>query len=150
MLQFLRLQAQMTAPLPSGSTPLVSLPLVTSWYKKVGGECRWGNHGAPPADAVAFLQRVLQSFRDQERMESMDEDPLQEHATKCLGDFLVVSSLTMTKMQKLKEAASQDALQIKGHKHCETTLYLEAADLPKAEQATKKLLFEKSQEAIRV
>jgi len=81
-------------------------------------------------------------------MESMDEDPLQEHATKCLRDFLVASSLTMTKMRKLKEAASQDALQIKEFKHRETALYLEATDLRKSEIAVKKLLFEKSQEAL--
>ena len=52
----------------------------------------------------------------------MDEDPLQEHATKCLRDFFVASSYTMTKMQKLKEVASQDAIQIKELKHCKTVL----------------------------
>ena len=52
----------------------------------------------------------------------MEEDPLLEHALKCLGDILVASSLTLTKMQKLKEAASQDALQIKELKHRETAL----------------------------
>jgi len=58
----------------------------------------------------------------------MDEDPLQEDATKCHGDFLVASSLSLTKMQKLKEAASQDAVQIKALKHHETVLYLEEAN----------------------
>jgi len=48
----------------------------------------------------------------------------------------------MTKMQKLKEAAGQDALQIKELKHCETALYLEATNLCKDERAAKKLLFE--------
>ena len=76
----------------------------------------------------------------------MEEDPLQEHASKCLGDFLIVSSLNL--MQKLKEAASQDALQIKELKHRETAIYLEAANLRKSEIAVKKLLFEKSQEAL--
>jgi len=113
-----------------------------------GESASGGDSSAPLADLPAFLQRVLQSFQDQERMESMDEDPLQEHTAKCLGDFFIASSLIMTKMQKLKEAASQDAHQIKRLKHRENALYLEAADLHKAELAAKKLLFEKSQEAI--
>jgi len=78
----------------------------------------------------------------------MEEDPLIEHASMCLGDILVASSLTLTKMQKLKEAASQDALLIKELKHRETAIYLEVLDLRKYELATKKLLFEKSQEAL--
>ena len=60
-----------------------------------------GNHGTPPTDLGAFLQRALQSFQDQTMMESMGEDPLQEHTTKCLGEFLVASSFAMTKIQKL-------------------------------------------------
>jgi len=51
-------------------------------------------------------------------------------------------------MQKLKEAASHNALQIKAFKHRETALYLEVADLHKSETTVKKLLFEKSQEAL--
>jgi len=74
--------------------------------------------------------------------------PLQDHATKCLGDFLVASSLSMTKMQKLREAASQDALQIKELKHRETALYLEVSNLCQTDKETKKLLFRKSQEAL--
>ena len=69
----------------------------------------------------------------------MEEDILKEHASKCLRDFLISSCLNLTKMQKLKEAASQDALQIKELKHRETVLYLEAADLRKSERAVKKL-----------
>ena len=78
----------------------------------------------------------------------MDEEPLQEHGGKCLRDFLVASSLTMTKMQELKEAASQDDLQIKKLKDRETALYLEVSYLCQTDKETKKLLFEKSQEAL--
>jgi len=35
-------------------------------------------------------------------MKSLGEDPLQEHVAKCLGDFLVASSLAMTKVQELR------------------------------------------------
>jgi len=102
-----------------------------------------GDHGTPPVDLPAFLQWALQSFQDRERIESMDEDPLQKHATKCPGDF-VASSLNLTKMQELKEAASQHALQIKEFKRRETVLYLEVSDLRQTDKETKKLLFEKS------
>jgi len=108
MLQCLQSQLRMIAPV--GNTRQTPLPLATLWYKKVGGRGRVGNHGASPADLPAFLQRALLSFQDQERMEIMDEGLLQEHTPKCLGDFLFASSLTMTKMQKLKEATNQDAV----------------------------------------
>jgi len=52
-------------------------------------------------------------------------------------------------MHKAREAASEEALQVKDLKHREIALYLEAADLRQFELATKKLLFEKSQEALR-
>jgi len=58
-------------------------------------------HGAPPAaDLLAFLQQALQTFQDRERTKSLGEDALQEHVAKCLGDFLVTSSLAMTKVQE--------------------------------------------------
>jgi len=51
-------------------------------------------------------------------------------------------------MQKLKEAATLYALQVKELKLHEIALYLEVSDLRKSKLATKKLLFEKSQEAL--
>jgi len=79
-------------------------------------------------------------------MKNMEEDPLLEHTSKCLGDILVASSLTLSRiqMQKLRETTSQDVLQIKKFKRRETVFYLEASDLHKSELATKKILFEKS------
>jgi len=78
----------------------------------------------------------------------MEEDPLQEHTSKCLGDFLVASSIALTKMQKLKEAGSQDTFRIKELKHREKALYLEVSDLRQTDEETKKLLLKKSQEAL--
>ena len=51
-------------------------------------------------------------------------------------------------MQELREATSQDALQIKKLTQCESALYLELADLRQTDKETKRLLFEKSQEAL--
>jgi len=53
-------------------------------------------------------------------------------------------------MKKLREAASQDALQAKELKRRETGMILEMAELRKSDQETKKILFEKSQETLRI
>jgi len=115
-----------------------------------------GNFGAPPtAELPAFLQEVLQTFQDGEIMESQDEDPLRGHAAKGLVAFLVASIRASTQVQKLRagmlklrEAASQDTLQIKKLTQRETALYLELADLHQTDKETERLLFEKSQEAL--
>jgi len=51
-------------------------------------------------------------------------------------------------VQELREAASRDALQIKKLTQRETALYLELLDLRQTDNETKRLLFEKSQEAL--
>jgi len=108
----------------------------------------------PAAELPAFLQEFLQTFIDGE-MESQGENPLQGHAAKGLGAFLITSSRASTQVQelraemlKLKEAASQDALQIKKLTQCETALHLELVDLRQTDKETKRLLFEESQEAL--
>ena len=123
---------------------------------KGGGESAPdGDSGAPfVAELPAFLQEVLQAFQDGE-MESQGEDPLRGHAARGLGAFLITSSRALTqvqnlrvKMLKLREAASQDALQIKNLTQRKTALYLELANLRQTDKETKRLLFEKSQEAL--
>jgi len=81
-------------------------------------------------------------------MESLGEDPLQGCAAKGLGEFLVASSLAMTKvqefqteMQELREATSQDALRIKKLTQRETAMHLEVSDLCQTDKETKRLLF---------
>ncbi|XP_068498159.1 uncharacterized protein [Phaseolus vulgaris] len=88
-------------------------------------------------------------------MESLGENPLRGHAARGLGAFLVASNQASTQVQelraemlKLREAASQDALQIKKLTQRETALYLDLADLRQIDKETKRLLFEKSQEAL--
>jgi len=51
-------------------------------------------------------------------------------------------------VQKLREAASQDTLQMKKLTQRETALYLEVYDLHQTDKETKKLMFEKSQETL--
>jgi len=80
----------------------------------------------------------------------MEDDTLLEHVSKYLRETLVASSLLLSKMQKLKEAASQDTLQIKELTRRETGRILEMAELRKFDQETKKLLFQKSQETLRI
>jgi len=88
-------------------------------------------------------------------MESQGEDPLLGHVARGLGAFLIAYSRASTQVQelraemlKLREAASQDALQIKNLTQRETTLHLELADFRQIDKETKRLLFEKSQEAL--
>jgi len=51
-------------------------------------------------------------------------------------------------LQRLKEAASQEALQTKELKRRETDMILKMEELHKSDQETKKLLFKKSQETL--
>ena len=80
----------------------------------------------------------------------MEDDPLLEHVSRHLGETLVGASLLLSKMQKLREAAGQDTLEAKELKRRETGMILEMAELRKSDQETKKLLFEKSQETLRI
>ena len=118
---------------------------------KGGGESSPGGYSGAPSSAElpAFLQEVLQTFLDGEMVESQGEDPLRGHAARGLVAFLVTSSRALTQVQelraemlKLREAASQDALQIKKLTQRETALYLELANLRQTDKETKRLLFE--------
>jgi len=80
----------------------------------------------------------------------LEDDPLLEHVSRHLGETLVGSSLLLSKMQRLREAASKKVLQTKELKRHETGMILEMAELRKSDQETKKLLFEKSQENLRI
>ena len=104
MSQLHRTQFQMTMPPPSDKTLQAPLPLATSWCSKVRGESALGgDHFTPPAaNLPTFLQQTLQAFQDREMMECLGIDPLQGRAAKGLGEFLVASSLAITKVQNLQ------------------------------------------------
>jgi len=77
-------KVDVAVPAPSGSDdrassfreqpPSVSSPRDLMAQEGGGESASKGNHGTTPTVLHALLQRALQSFQDQERMESMDED----------------------------------------------------------------------------
>jgi len=133
---------------PSASSPRDLMVL------EGGGESApRGDHGTPPVvDLPVFLQQALKCFQNWEVVKRLGEDPLQDRATQGLGEFLIVSSLSMSKarylqgeMAKLRE---ESTLQAKTFSHHETALHQDLASLRQIEKETKRLLFEKSQEAL--
>ena len=63
---------------------------------------------------------------------------------------LVANNLLLSKMQRAKELANQEVLQSTKLKRRVTGLTLEVEELRKADRETEALLFEKSQEALRL
>jgi len=96
------------------------------------------------ADLSSFLQKVFHSTRTKERLDNLEEDPLLEHVPRQLGETLVGTSLLLSKMQRAKEMASQEALQTTKLKCRMIGLTLEVEELHKTDRETKSLLFEKS------
>jgi len=50
------------------------------------------------------------------RLESLEEGPLMEHATRKLGETLVANCFLLSKLWKAKELAKEEALQVVGLK----------------------------------
>ena len=106
------------APSFKENPPSASSPHDMVVHEGGGESAPRGDSDAPPAaELPAFLQQTLQSFQDQEMMESLGEDPLPGCEAKGLGEFLVMSSLALTKvqefqteMQELRAATSRDIL----------------------------------------
>jgi len=93
---------------------------------------------------------VLHSTQIKERLEKFEDDPLLEHVSRQLGETLVGTNLLLSKMRKAKELASQEVLQATKLKFRVTGLTLDVEELRKADRETKGLLFEKSQETLRL
>jgi len=111
------------------------------------------DQGAPLASYLfAFLQQALKCFKNQEVVESLGEDPLQDRAAQGLGEFLITFSLSMSKVQDLQSEMSklreESAFQAKTFSQREAALHQELANLRQIEKETKRLLFDKSQEAL--
>lgn len=70
-----------------------------------------------------------------------------DHVSNYLGETLVGSSLLLSMMQKARE---QEILEIMELKRRSIGMALEVDELRKSDQETKKLLFEKSQETLRL
>jgi len=102
------------------------------------------------ADLSSFLQKVLHSTQTKERLENLEEDPLLEHVSRQLGETLVGINLLLSMMQRAKEMANQETLQTTELKRRVTGLTLEVEELRKIDRETKAILFEKSQETLRL
>ena len=88
-------------------------------------------------------------------VESLGGNLLQDRVAQGLGDFLIVSNLALSKAEDVQDSQVETtklreelALQAKALSNRETTMYQELANLHKLEKEVKRLLFEKSQEAL--
>jgi len=81
----------------------------------------------PAVKLPAFLQQALKCFQNKEVVESFGEDPLQDHAAQSLWEFLIVSSLSMSKARDLQaelaKLREKSALQAKTFSKREIALY---------------------------
>ena len=97
---------------------------------------RWGesifeDHQAPPAvDFPAILQRALRRFQDKEVVENLGGNLLQDRVAQSLGDFLIASSLVLSKVQDTQDSQAEIAklreeltLQAKTFSKREMTIY---------------------------
>jgi len=106
---------------------------------------REGHQAPPVADLPAILQQASRCFQNKEVMDSLSEDLLQDRVAQCFGEFLIASSLALSKARdsqtettKLKEELT---LQAKTFSKRETTMYQELASLRQSEKEVKRLLF---------
>ena len=121
-----------------------------------GGESAPKDHQSPPApDLLSLLQQALKHFQDKEMAESLGGNLLQYRVAQDLGDFLVASSLALSKAHEAQDLQAEIAklkeeltLKTKAFSNQETAMYQELTSLRQSEKEVKKLLFEKSQEAI--
>ena len=88
-------------------------------------------------------------------MESLGGNLLQDRVAQGLEDFLIASSLTLSKVQDAQDSQVEKAklreelaLQAKAFSNRKTAMYQELANLRQSEEEVKRLLFEKSQEAL--
>jgi len=147
-------------PMPSNSDsrapsykecpPSASSPCNIAVHEGRGESASEGDQWDSSTDLSSFLQKVLHSTRIKERLENLEEDPLLKHVSRQLGETLVRTSLLLSKMRRAKELASQEVLQATELKRRVTGLTLKVEELRKADRETKGLLFEKSQETLRL
>ena len=123
---------------------------------KAGGESAPEECQAPPAvELPATLQQALRCFQDKEVVESLGGNLFQDCVAQSLEDFLITSSLTLSKAQNTQDSQAETtklreelALQAKAFSNRETTMCQELTNLRQSEKEVKRLLFEKSQEAL--
>jgi len=123
-----------------------------------GGETAPEYCPMPPAPELpTFLQQALKCFQDKEMLESLRGNLLQDRVAYGLGEFLVASSLALSKAQEAQElqvrmvkVEEELALKTKAFSNRETTMYQELPSLRQSEKDVKKLLFNKSHEVVQL
>jgi len=123
-----------------------------------GGEIAPEDCPMPPAPKlIALLQQALKRFQDKEMLESLSGNLLQDRVAYDLGDFLVASSLALSKAQETQELQARMAtleeelaLKTKAFSNRETAMYQELASLRQSKKDAKKHLFYKSHEAVQL
>jgi len=108
-------------------------------------------------ELLALLQQALKRFQDKEMLESLSGNLLQDRVAYGLRNFLVASSLVLSKAQEAQELQARMtkleeelALKTKAFSNREITMYQELASLRQSEKDVKKLLFDKSHEAVQL
>jgi len=94
---------------------------------------------------------------DAKVVESLGGNLLQDRAAQGLEDFLIVFNLALSKVQDAQDSRAETAklreelaLQAKAFSNRETAMYQELASLRQFEKEVKRLIFEKSQEALQL
>jgi len=118
-----------------------------------GGENASEGHQAPTAvELPAILQQALKCFQNQEVMNSLSEDPTQSRVAQGLGEYLIASSLSLSKVQDLQAGMAKLREELasltKVSSTREAAFNKELMSLQQSEKEVKRLLFEKSQEAL--
>jgi len=90
-------------------------------------------------------------------VESLDSNLLQARVAQGLGDFLVAFNLALSKAQeaqhlwaRMVKLEEELAIKTKAFSNRETAMYAEMGSLCQSEKEVKRLLFEKSQEAVQL
>jgi len=104
-----------------------------------------------------LLQQILKRFQDKEVLESLSGNLFHDHVAHDLEDFLIASSLALSRAQEAEELKARMAelekelsLKTKAFASRETAMYNELASLRQSEKDAKKALFDKSHEVVQL
>jgi len=123
-----------------------------------GGESALEGQEMPSTSELpTLLQQIFKRFQDKEVLESLSGNFIQDRIFHGLGDFLIASSLTLSRAQEAEELRArmvklEEELSLKTNTfaNCETAMYVELASLRQSEKDAKKALYDKSHKAVQL
>jgi len=128
---------------PNSSSPRGLLAL------EGGGESSPGGDQVPPTPELpAILQHALKCFQEKEAAKALGGDLLRDRMGQSLGEFLVNSLAFVSQAEARMNG--ELALQAQIFANRETTLNQELSSLRQSEKETKKLFFDKGQDALQL